>query len=69
MQPVERGVVVQLTDGATRSAVARVSYDRMTSTHPWRSFKGQLRSAIRRAESEANRLNGEGMGTSGEWRP
>lgn len=51
------GIVVEITDGHTSSVIARVAYDRGLSLHPWRTFKRQLRDAIRRANQEADRMN------------
>lgn len=72
IEPVDKGVVVSLTDGNVKSVVGRVAWSRAESIHPWRSFKWSLRRVIARAEAEAARLDGgapvpeeEGMGTVG----
>lgn len=55
------GIRVDITDGHTLHTVARVAYTRVHSKRPWRTFKRQLRSAIWRAQQEADDANGEGM--------
>lgn len=57
MVPVDRGFLVQVTDGAVRSTVARVAWDRRGSKHPFRTFKAQLRDALTRAAQEAELLD------------
>jgi hypothetical protein len=52
------GVLVELSDGAQTSLFARVAWSRWRSKNPFRTFKGQLRRALARAEAEAERLNG-----------
>lgn len=54
------GVVISLTDGETVSTFARVAWRRRDSRHPLHTFKRQLRSAIARADAEAESLNAFG---------
>lgn len=61
ISPVERGLVVQVTDGRVRSVVGRVAWIPTDATFPrlrslWRWDK--LREVVARAEAEADRLNG-----------
>ena len=58
MEPVERGVLVHVTDGNVKSTIGRVAFSRRGTKRPfWRTFGWSLRRVIERAEAEATRLN------------
>jgi hypothetical protein len=58
IEPVDRGVVVSLTDGTVKSVIGRVAWSRRRSAHPLRSFKWSLRHVVARADAEVERLDG-----------
>jgi hypothetical protein len=70
MAPVQRGVVVVVTDGKINSLIGRVAWDVAGASRPLRalgsrSFKRRLQAVVARAEREVDRLNENGRRREG----